>query len=479
MQEFKQTMKYHKESSITNPYNEISFSVLTFLSLLLIAMFLFSSVLLDNREVKNWLVIISFTPVVFISAFMIVYDIRWRPFSLNLVHLLFIFIFFGIAPIIQYMTNSLRFAFYSSITDSDIMVANIVVTVWIIFYVLKYYAKTPTNPRLVNMLLHRHVSYKGLLLGLLFSSILLLLFWKKGNYNTWMRAVASFDMRSGPATLIVSIFGRAIPIVTLAAVILIAKQGSGRYKLGLSIAAIVLIVGNILFNNPFSAPRYWTATVFIGFLSIVVLRKFKNGVLMVFCFIGGVFFILPLLNIGRVYTSTQDAIAAARFTNPVYALQSGDFDAYANVIHTFHYIQMNGITWGKQLLGALFFFIPRSFWPGKPVGSGHLIAPHFDFPNFNIGTPPPAEAIINFGILGIPIFAVIFGHILRLLDDCYICRLKQMDTSKAVVLIDVLYPFWIGLVFLISRGDLMSSLAYTVGFTLAGLPLILFAKSLL
>jgi len=162
------------------------------------------------------------------------------------------------------------------------------------------------------------------------------------------------------------------------------------------------------------------------------------------------------------------------FINPVSVLRLGDFDAYANFIHTIHYAEESGIMWGKQLMGSLLFFIPRSIWPGKPVGSGNIIAAYFDFPNLNIATPLPAEAIINFGIIGIPIFALIFGRILKITDNCFTQRLRRLDNNpNSLEYIEIIYPFWLGFVFFISRGGLMSSFAYTVCFTLAGLPLIL------
>ena len=61
---------------------------------------------------------------------------------------------------------------------------------------------------------------------------------------------------------------------------------------------------------------------------------------------------------------------------------------------------------GKQLLGAMLFFIPRSIWPSKPIGSGATIAIYQRQSFKNISCPIIGEAIINFGIIGVIIFAV-------------------------------------------------------------------------
>lgn len=206
-------------------------------------------------------------------------------------------------------------------------------------------------------------------------------------------------------------------------------------------------------------------------------KKIKTGAFLTFCIIIGVLFIIPLINVGRYNFTIITSIEALKLNHPINILKSGDFDAYANIVHTIHYVQENGVTWGRQLLGSVFFFIPRTIWLNKPVGSGHVVAKYFYFPNFNVSSPLQAEALINFGIIGFPIFAMIFGRILRNVDDCYKNRINQLRINPdSLAFIDVVYPFWLGFVFFISRGDLMSSFAYMVGFTLAGLPLIILSK---
>jgi len=215
----------------------------------------------------------------------------------------------------------------------------------------------------------------------------------------------------------------------------------------------------------------------MGFMIILLGKKIKTGAFLTFCLIIALLIFIPLLDVGRHNLSNVDVIRAIKFTNPINFLKSVNFDAYANIIHTIHYVQENGATWGKQLFGSIFFFIPRTIWLSKPIGSGHVVAGYFNFPNLNISSPLQAEALINFGIIGIPIFAMIFGIILKNADDCYKNRRKQLKVNpSSLVFIDVIYPFWLGFVFFISRGDLMSSFAYMVGFTLAGLPLVMLGK---
>jgi hypothetical protein len=76
--------------------------------------------------------------------------------------------------------------------------------------------------------------------------------------------------------------------------------------------------------------------------------------------------------------------------------------------------------------------------------------------------------MINFGWVGVPLFAGAFGMALGYLDSVYHSRSTDCVRDKPRV-IDMIYVFWLGMVFFITRGDLMSSFAYTAGITIAGL----------
>jgi len=47
-----------------------------------------------------------------------------------------------------------------------------------------------------------------------------------------------------------------------------------------------------------------------------------------------------------------------------------DFDSYQNFAIVFF---EDFITYERQLLGALLFWVPRSIWPNKPIGSGAFV----------------------------------------------------------------------------------------------------------
>jgi len=136
-------------------------------------------------------------------------------------------------------------------------------------------------------------------------------------------------------------------------------------------------------------------------------------------------------------------------------LQAGHFDAYQNFTRL---ISIDYISYGYQLYGPLFFFMPRVIWETKPIGSGHLLAELSNMDFTNISMPLIAEGYINFGIVGSLIFIGLFGLLSKYFDSLY-WELKQITSTNIYYAI---YYLLIGLSLFILRGDLMSSFAYSI-----------------
>ena len=87
------------------------------------------------------------------------------------------------------------------------------------------------------------------------------------------------------------------------------------------------------------------------------------------------------------------------------------YDSFPNIMASINYFNENDIIYGNQLLGSILFFFPRSFWIEKPLPSGmeignYLIDYHAMWFNI-ISMPSVGEGWLNFGILGVIIFAII------------------------------------------------------------------------
>jgi len=127
-----------------------------------------------------------------------------------------------------------------------------------------------------------------------------------------------------------------------------------------------------------------------------------------------------------------------------------------------NYVQANGVTYGRQLLGVFLFWVPRSIWFNKPVGSGAFVAKNMLMTNYNmwftnISMPFPGEGYINFGLLGVFLFALILSIVSKMTDEFY-----KYNDLRLIVSLYVSFH----MVFML-RGDLMTSFAYLVGVLLA------------
>ena len=163
---------------------------------------------------------------------------------------------------------------------------------------------------------------------------------------------------------------------------------------------------------------------------------------------GGVFLIFPFLDNFRYYTGEMSFNISFDYLNTMNMDASQIFMAV---------ISIGIITWGQQLLGTLFFFVPRSIWLSKPVGSGHFLITQMKGDFANVSMPYFAEGYINFGLIGIIIFTMMLAYLTGRLDG------KFWTPSKKKCPQDGYYLILCGAIMFIMRGDLMSSGAYTLG----------------
>ena len=50
-----------------------------------------------------------------------------------------------------------------------------------------------------------------------------------------------------------------------------------------------------------------------------------------------------------------------------------NYDAFINFSATIEHVEEDGLSYGRQLSGGVFFFIPRKIWENKPISTGEYI----------------------------------------------------------------------------------------------------------
>ncbi len=200
--------------------------------------------------------------------------------------------------------------------------------------------------------------------------------------------------------------------------------------------------GLLILANPISASRYWFfATVSAIALSAFTLTASRVRIGSMAIFYGSLF-LFPIADYFR--RANRGGLSISRK-----AWLTGDFDALQITAAGIQWFHNYGAVWGKQLLGAIFTFVPRSIWTGKPIDTGVMIAQDAGMKFKNISGPWVAEAVINFGYLGLIIFPVAIAYFFRIIQY----RSAKFPDDFGILLL----AFFVGYLPILLRGSLIQA----------------------
>ncbi len=193
-------------------------------------------------------------------------------------------------------------------------------------------------------------------------------------------------------------------------------------------------------------PGCWLVGALGAYATLTRYRFFVTGLL------AGIVVVFPYIDIARY--DRQDL--APSKGGPLQALTSGDFDAFAQTANTWAYLQELGPTWGRQALGVVLFWVPRTLWPDKPEDTGILIAHFRQYSFTNLSAPLPAELIINFSWVGLVVICFLIGRALLRIDLLVDRRLRLGSTGPTL---SYVLPFYM---IILLRGSLLQAMAFLV-----------------
>lgn len=381
-------------------------------------------------------------------------------YSLSSVIDMFMFVFMFLAPMIQYLNKIFPWGNAYLISDKIIVVTNFIILLFLLIYYLFYgkfilkYKKNKKNFTLVSFINIQLILDIGFVISILGGIYIISI---TGIQNLFARSTNSLGLDNTQG-LIVNNFLKGFPTTTLLMNLVYWKKNRRFHNL---FQVLTLSLLTVLLNFPTGTARFQVAVVYLALL-IVTKQKFNNKYLFKYVLFIGLFVIFPLLNVFRRNTFADLATLNITLPNPIDSFLTGNYDTYSMLARSIIYVSTNGTTLGSQLLGNVFFFIPRSLWPDKPIGSGVFIGEYFGWEFTNVSMPYIGEGYINFGLFGIVLFSVFLAFITSKLDYNYEEMVGQ--SYKKVSLISIVYPMLIGYLFFIMRGDLLSSLSYTLGY---------------
>ena len=212
----------------------------------------------------------------------------------------------------------------------------------------------------------------------------------------------------------------------------------------------VLVIINVVVNNPISNSRYWTLAVVFGVL-LPLIRGHKG--LFNTAVAGGVIASVVIFPLSDITRRAAGAGVALQSDSIWKTIATKDYDQFTMLANTLSYTQDNGVSWGTQALGPLFFWVPRVAWPDKPLDTGVEVGMWMHSTNLNLSAPLWAEAWINFGLLGLILVFVALGLLARRLDSGFRAEILSKGSVGYLGI-----SIFAGYLFIILRGSLLQSM---------------------
>lgn len=406
---------------------------------------------------SNTLVLLTFATNGVLWLILLIAEVNKRPFSFRMIHWSFCLLFFFFAALVQYAHDFFPWINYRD--DSVLVQTNLLLTLWTggvylggrrkrkkgLAFAMREINHCQTALWIVTLLNLGNTIYRLSGIGLLA-----------------LLSRATSDVTYGSTSSMALLVGKCFQALSVIATAL-AVVNCRKKRTGVGFAALNLICLLISYF-PSSTARYVAAAIYLGLL-LIWSRRLKTGRGFILLFLSAFMIVLPFLNAYRNEPFSSVSIAMA-LRDTIDRLPDmwleGDYDAYAMLTMTLDHVKNHGMTWGRQLLGTALFWVPRVFWPNKPIGSGAFVAETRGFSFTNLSCPLPAEGLINYGVVGVFLFALVCGCVMRVLDEAYWVGVDR--SGKCVRRYDILYPIICIMFFFVSRGDLMSSFAYMVAY---------------
>jgi len=390
--------------------------------------------------------------------------------SLRVIYSFYTFIFMAFVPIFQYLTGVWRFGFDINLIMRFVLIVNL----GNLFYFFAYFLRSNLDKKVVKK--QESINFRFIISEnkLLFYSVpitvvaiaLISIYGFDPSASIVRKAMG--DSYSPLESILEFIFRPLVFFLFLFSFINLKFVSKQKRSI---LLFLVYLLNVILIINPLSSARSITFFLYFPILVILIPPSKKRS-----------FFYLFFLLFSIVGSFFQEQLRNLFVTGQINGFSveymfEGHFDGFEMGCHTIAFVDQSGIEWGKQLAGALLFFIPRAIWPSKPVGSGEYIGweyldKHFEVLWANFGMPLVAEAYLNFHVIGVFIFFIFIGIISYKYDNMYRLRQNtmkknQIDRKFSFDQNILLYPMCLGFFLFALRGDLFSAFSFATGLVIS------------
>ncbi len=368
-------------------------------------------------------------------------------FSLNKIFWYFNFVFLFIAPLFQHLSNYYPWNYF--ISDELKMKTNFIIIIAFVIYDLVMILKKKRNIKFENYKIKNTEVNIQMVLSVIALLLLTVIMGINGLFLRDNNAVIQIG-ENGLVDIIIKII-RSIPVFTIALYIVYCKNKGKRI---FNIKMIILLLMVLYTNFPTSLSRYWMGAIYLGIFILIYGEKIKGRqfdilLILVLMFLFPLFQIFKNETIITIFKSDILKTWTSTYNNV-------DYDAYSMLARIIKYVETNGIVYGKQVLGTIFFLVPRSIWGAKPIPTGVYVATMQRANFVNLSAPYIGEGYINFGIFGVILFMGILASIIKQLDYNYF----KYREKKGVSIIELIYPFTVGYIIFLMRGSMHPAIVF-------------------
>jgi len=205
-----------------------------------------------------------------------------------------------------------------------------------------------------------------------------------------------------------------------------------------------LILVNVVANNPIANPRIRFGGVAFAIALVMMhverprrLRSFLVALLLL------VLIVFPYADLFRY--DVQQTIKIATLQDQL--VESPDYAMFQQEMNGIVHVREHGFTKGRQTLGAVLPFVPKSIWANQPEATGDLIS---RTDGINASSTLWTEANVEAGWPAIIVVFVLYGVVAMLADESY----ERWSRSRPSI-IGIAVPLFAAFQFFVLRGSLL------------------------
>lgn len=360
--------------------------------------------------------------------------------------IVFFYLFFLVAPILQlgnsnvsYLVNTMRY-------DEEYAVFSILIVILFIFFFFIGENRFKMRMRCNES---ENKSFLGLREVLVLLLSLLVLYISK-DYLIDAIKMGIYGVEVETNSSIHLLVTRVLAVFPILGLVFLSER---KINLSWIFFFIVFLSITLIFHNHFTVKRNALGSTYLTIIAIFIPSLFFNFKRSLSCLFGILIILFPASSLltHKVNEDFSSHNIVESITNHFYQLH---YDSWPNVQAVMEITAREGFYYGGQLLGVIFFFIPRAYWESKPIGTGELIGDYLTT-NYsmwfsNLSAPLPAEGYINFGVLGVMLFGYLFSKVF-----------SSKLSLKVFLECKAFYLYLSFSIIFMLRGEMLSTFSYT------------------